>query len=52
MSILIQQIIIGLILAGAVGYLIYHLTKKRKMKKGCSNCPAVKITEQKRAVPE
>jgi len=51
MSILIQQVIIGLILAGAVGYLIYHLTKKRKMKKGCSNCPAVKISQQKKSEP-
>lgn len=40
MDILWQQIAIGILLAGAIGYLAWHFIRGRKKKDPCAHCAA------------
>ncbi len=48
MSTELQNMIIIAICFLAVAYLVFHLLKKKKEKSACCNCPAMKITQQKK----
>lgn len=50
MSILLQQIAIGLALAGAVTYLVIHYSRRRKKEGACDNCRLLKEAKKSRHV--
>ena len=50
MSILLQQIAIGLALAGAVTYLVIYYIRRRKKSGACENCRLLKEIQKSRHV--
>ncbi|MCB2231317.1 FeoB-associated Cys-rich membrane protein [bacterium] len=44
MSLLWQQIVIGVLLIGAIAYLVYYLTRRRRHK-GCPGCSLNKLSQ-------
>ncbi len=50
MSILLQQIAIGLALAGAVTYLVIYYVRRRKKEGACESCRLLKEARKSRHV--
>ncbi len=48
MSVLLQQILIGIVIAAAVGYLVWHYVRSRKSRP-CASCRLMQIAEKKQA---
>ena len=41
-----QQIIIGVLVVGAVGYLVWHFVRKGRRKNACENCAVMKAAKK------
>ncbi len=46
MDMLWQQIIIGVAIAGALGYLVFFFIRKRRSKTGCANCALMQASRR------
>ncbi|MGH8015412.1 MAG: hypothetical protein ACREBV_04420 [Candidatus Zixiibacteriota bacterium] len=47
MNILMQQILAGVLILGAVTYVGFHYWKKQKVKSGCAACKALEAVQTK-----
>ncbi len=51
MDLLWQWIIIGIAIAGALGYLVFHFVRKRRNKTGCADCTLMQALRRSKEAP-